>query len=192
MMNNKVKRFIGSLMFNIMETIIIFFSGRLLDVSSNYIILVMIGFFFIRMLCGNAKHYNKWYRCMLWSLLVFLSLYSLSDLNIFVVIILTAFTAYVTSGKADIGDMYMWKNNDEPSKYQDIVDFIKYHPLDDSIYEFEQKLKRQDDVLYLVYKYRFIDNLTFKEIGERLDLSNPRIAEMLDKIAFAMRINCKI
>ena len=85
----------------------------------------------------------------------------------------------------------MWKNN-EPSKYQDIMDFVKYHPLDDAVYEFEERLKRQDDVLYLVYKYRFKENLTFKEIGERLDLSNPRIDEMLDKIAFAMRLNCKI
>lgn len=192
MMNNKVKRFIGSLMFNIMETIIIFFSGRLLDVSSNYIILVMIGFFFIRMLCGNAKHYNKWYRCMLWSLLVFLSLYSLSDLNIFVVIILTAFTAYVTSGKADIEDMYMWKNKGEPSKYQDIINFIKYHPLDDSIYEFERRLERQDNLTYLIYKYRFKDELSFREISERLDISDKDIVNNLDKIAFAMRINCKI
>lgn len=191
-MNNKVKRFIGSLIFNIIETLIIFFCGRLLNVSSNFIILVMVEFFFVRMLCGNAKHYNKWYRCMVWSLLVFLSLYSLSDLHIMIIIILTAFTAYITSGRADIGDMYMWKKNDEPSKYQDIINFIKYHPLDDSIHEFEQKLKREDNILYLVYKYRFIENLSFREIGDKLDLSSPRISEMLDKIAFAMRINCNI
>lgn len=105
----------------------------------------------------------------------------------------TYFTSKTTNNQEEIGKLFFgFKNNGEPSKYQDIVDFIKYHPLDDSIYEFEQKLKRQDDVLYLVYKYRFIDNLTFKEIGERLDLSNPRITEMLDKVAFAMRINCKI
>lgn len=191
-MNNKVKRFIGSLIFNIIETLIIFFCGKLLGISANFIILVMVEFFFVRMLCGNAKHYNKWYRCMVWSLLVFLSLYSLSDLHIIIIIILTAFTAYITSGKADIEDIYMWKNNNEPSKYQDIINFIKYHPLDDSIHEFEQKLKREDNILYLVYKYRFIENLSFKEIGGKLDLSSPRISEMLDKIAFAMRINCNI
>lgn len=191
-MNNKVKRFIGSLIFNIIETLIIFFCGRLLNVSSNFIIFIMVEFFFVRMLSGNAKHYNKWYRCMLWSLLVFLSLYSLSDLNIFVIIILTAFTAYVTSGKADIEDMYMWKNKGEPSKYQDIINFIKYHPLDDSIYEFERRLERQDNLTYLIYKYRFKDELSFREISERLDISDKDIVNNLDKIAFAMRINCKI
>ena len=190
-MNNKIKKNLGSLFFNILETLVIFFSGRVLEVSSQYILFVMFCFFITRLVCGNAKHYNKWYRCMIWSLLVFLSLYSLSKMHIVLVIMLTVFTALISSGKADIEDVYMWKNN-EPSKYQDIMDFIKYHPLDDSIYEFEEKLKRQDDVLYLIYKYRFKENLTFKEIGERLDLSNPRIDEMLDKIAFAMRLNCKI
>lgn len=191
-MNDKIKRNIGSLIFNIIETIIIYLVGIICGVSSNYIILVMVGFFFVRMLCGNTKHYNKWYRCMIWSLLVFLSLCSLSDLPILVVIVLTAFTAYVTSGKADLGDMYMWKSNNEPSKYQDIVDFIKYNPLSDAIYDFERKLERQDGLTYLVYKYRFKDNLSFSEISDKLDMPNVRIVEILDKVAFAMRINCKI
>lgn len=191
-MNDKIKRNIGSLIFNIIETIIIYLVGRIFGVSSNYIILVMVEFFFVRMLCGNAKHYNKWYRCMIWSLLVFLSLYSLSNLHILVVIIMTAFTAFITSGKADIGDMCMWKNNNEPSKYQDIIDFIKYNPLSDAIYDFEQKLEKQDVLTYLIYKYRFKDNLSFSEISKRLDMPNIRIVEILDKVAFAMRINCKI
>ena len=191
-MNDKVKRNIGSLIFNIIETLIIFFSGRILGVESQFIIFIMFIFFITRMVCGNVKHYNKWYRCMLWSLLVFLSLYSLSNLNVILVVLLTVFTAYITSGRADIDDMYMWKNNNEPSKYQDVIDFIKYHPLDDSIHDFEERLKRQDNLLYMVYKYRFIDNLTFREMEDRLDISDKRIVEMLDKIAFAMRLNCKI
>ncbi len=186
------KRFIGSLLFNLMETAIIFFAGKLLYVPSSIIILCMAVFFFTRLLCGNAKHYNKWYRCMVWSLLVFLSLYSLSQLNIWLIIILTAFTGYVTSGRADISDMYMWKNNGEPSKYQDIIDYIKYHPLDNDLYDFENRLKQQDALLYMVYKYRFKDALTFKEIEEKIDISDKRITEMLDKVAFAMRMNLKI
>lgn len=191
-MDNKTKRNIRSLIFNIIETLVIFFCGRILGITSEFIIFIMFLFFITRMCCGNAKHYNKWYRCMLWSLLVFLSLYSLSDLNIILILLLTIFTAFISSGKADINDSYMWKNSGEPSKFQDIVDFIKYHPLDDSINDFEERLKRQDNLLYMVYKYRFIDNLTFKQIEEKLDISDKRIAEMLDKIAFAMRINCKI
>lgn len=185
------KKMIGSLIFNVIETAIIFFTGRLLGVTSETIVLNMIVFFFTRLLCGNAKHYNKWYRCMLWSLLVFLSLYSLSDLNIWIIVTLTAFTGYVTSGKADIADIYFWKNSGEPSKYQDVVEYIKYHPVDKNLMDFEEALKRQDNLLYLVYKYRFKDGLSFKEIENKIGISDKRITEMLDKIAFAMRITLK-
>lgn len=70
--------------------------------------------------------------------------------------------------------------------------YIKHHPLDNAIYEFEKKLERQDNLAYLIYKYRFKDNLTFNEIEERLDMPTPRISEMIDKIVFAMRIDLKI
>ena len=54
--------------------------------------------------------------------------------------------------------------------------------------EYEEKLKSQDNLTYLIYKYRFKDKMTFSQIGERLDLENPRIAEKLDQIAFSFRI----
>ena len=86
----------------------------------------------------------------------------------------------------------MWNNNGEPSKYQDIINFIKYNQLDDRLIEFENKLKNMDSVEYLVYKYRFKENRTFAEIREILDMENPRIVEKLDKIALAIRIYCRI
>ena len=108
------------------------------------------------------------------------------------ILLFTAFTAFIVSGRADVTDICMWKNNGESSKYQDVMDYIKYHPLDNAIYEFEKKLERQDNLAYLIYKYRFKDNLTFNEIEERLDMPTPRISEMIDKIVFAMRIDLKI
>jgi hypothetical protein len=81
---------------------------------------------------------------------------------------------------------------DEPSKYQDIINFIKYNSLDDRLLEFEKKLQATNSLEYLIYKYRFKDNKTFSEIGELLDLDNPRIVEKLDKIAFAIRLYCGI
>lgn len=54
------------------------------------------------------------------------------------------------------------------------------------------KPKATNSLEYLIYKYRFKDNKTFSEIGELLDLDNPRIVEKLDKIAFAIRLYCGI
>ena len=96
------------------------------------------------------------------------------------------------TGRSNINDMYLWKNNGEPSKYEDIIEFIKYHELDDKLIEFEDKIKNRNNLEYLIYKYRFKENKTFGEISELLDIDNPRIVEQLDKIAFAIRLYCGI
>ncbi len=185
-----MKNKIGSLIFNIAETILIFMIGKILEVNNNIIILIMGVFFVSRLLYGKPKHYNKWYRCCVWSCLVFTSLFAITDLDILAILILTTFTALITSGKADIKDVYMWKGRE--SKYQDIIDYIKYNPLADDLLEFENKLKKTDSMLYMLYKYRFKDEKTFTEISELLKIETNRITELLDKIAFAMRMYCKI
>lgn len=96
------------------------------------------------------------------------------------------------TGKSNIEDMYLWKNDGEPSKYQDVADFVKYNEFDSTLLEFESKLKEKSSVDYLVYKYRFKENKTFVEISELLDMDGPRVAERLDKVSFAIRLYCKI
>lgn len=190
MKDTKVLNFVKILIFNIVETIIIFLLGNIFNVDVNIRIMFMITFFIIRMLIGSPKHYNKAYRCCLWSSLVFLSLYSLSSLDLLATILLTIFTGFISTGKADISEMYMWKGKD--SKYKDIEEYIKYNEFDDKLIEFEKKLKEQDNLLFLIYKYKFKENMTFSEITGRLLLDSPRIAEKLDKIALSIRIYCGI
>ena len=184
------KKFWVSLFFNILETIIIYMIGLIFKVSHNEIIVIMITFFFTRLLCGKPKHFATWYRCFVWSLLVSTSLFALTDLHIFVILLLSAFTGYLSTGKADINDMYMWKG--KSSKNKDVEEYIKYHPLDDKLLEFENKLKQQDNLSYLLYKYRYKENLSFTEIADKIDLDTPRVSEQIDKIAFSLRIYCGI
>ena len=44
----------------------------------------------------------------------------------------------------------------------------------------------------MLYKYKFKENKTFAEISEILEIESNRITELLDKIAFTMRMYCKI
>lgn len=184
------KKFLLILMFNIVETLVIFMIGLILKVSPNIIIILMIIFFLTRMFCGQPKHYNKWYRCFVWSALTFTSVYALTNLDLLANILLTIFTAFIVTGRADINDLYQWKGRN--SNYSDIDEFIKFNEFDDKLIEFENKLKGKDNILYLLYKYRFKENYTFNEIYEKTGLENPRIAEKLDKIAFSLRIYCGI
>lgn len=184
------KKFLFSLFFNIIETIIIFMIGLIFNLNASFIIVLMVTFFLTRLLCGQPKHYNKWYRCFVWSLLTFTSVYALTDLHIIVTILLTIFAGFIATGRADINDLYQWKG--KSSKYSDIEEYIKYNSMNDTLLEFERKLKAQDNLLFLLYKYRFKENLTFAEISEKLDLDNPRIVEKLNTIAFSIRIYCGI
>jgi len=185
----KTKKFIFGLLFNIAETILIFMIGKMLQLQTSYIILIMLVFFVSRLIYGNPKHYNKWYRCCIWSSLVFTSLFVLTNLDLLAIILFTTFTALISSGKADVTDVYMWKN---VSKYQDVMDFIKYNEFSDELISFENKLKNADNLTYMLYKYKFKENRTFEEISQLLDIETNRITEKLDKIDFAIRIYCKI
>lgn len=184
------KKFLFSLFFNIIETIVIFMIGLIFKLSPSLIIILMLVFFFTRLLCGQPKHYNKWYRCFLWSTLTFTSVYALTGLHIIATILLTIFAGFIATGRADIQDLYQWKG--KSTKYSDIEEYIKYNSMNDTLLEFERKLKEQDGLLFLLYKYRFKENLTFAEISEKLDLENPRIVEKLNTIAFSIRIYCGI
>lgn len=187
----KWKNLVSTLIFNVAETLIILLSGLSLRIEMKYVLLVMLVFMISRGFFGKALHFKTWYRCLIWSTLIMLSLFVLLKVDFTVSILFAVFSAFIMTGKSNIGDMYLWNNGGEPSKYADIVDFIKYHSFDNNLIEFEEKLKAMDTVEYLVYKYRFKDGKTFSEISELLDMDNPRIVEELDKVAFAIRIYCK-
>ena len=188
----KFKKILPSIIFNIVETIIILLIGIVLDLPINYILIVMLTFVISRGCFGKALHFKTWYRCLIWSALIMLSLFVILKLDLILCILFTIFSAFIMTGKSNINDMYLWKNSGENSKYQDIIDFIKYNELDTRLLEFEEKIKKRNNLEYLIYKYRFKDGKTFAEMSELLDMETPRIVEYLDKIAFALRLYCGI
>lgn len=182
----------GTLFFNVAETLVIFLIGKSLRLPITNILLVMITFMISRGFFGKALHFKTWYRCLIWSSLIMLSLFVLLKIDLVLSIVFAIFSAFIMTGKSNINDMYLWKNGDEPSKYQDIIEYIRYNELDDKLLEFEEKIKKRNNLEYLIYKYRFKESKTFSEISELLNMDNPRIVEQLDKIAFAIRLYCGI
>lgn len=188
----KFKYIFGSLIFNIGETILIFLVGKLLNLPTSYIIIVMLSFMISRGFFGQALHFKTWYRCLIWSCLILLSLFLVLKIDLKISILFTIFSAFIMTGKSNINDMYLWKGTNENSKYYDIEEYIKYHDFDKELIEFEENLQRKDKVLFVLYKYRFKEHKTFSEISNLLDIETNRITNELDKIAFGIRIYCKI
>ena len=191
-MKETTKRKIKSLIFNIVETIIIILIGQLLNLPINFIISIMMTFLISRCFFGKTMHFKTWYRCLVCSLTLMLSLFLILKIDLKLSILFTVFGALIMTGRANINEMYLWKPKDE-GKYKDIEEYVKYNLTNSKLIEFEENLKRTDDVLYAIYKYRFKNGESFNEISKKLDnMETARIVEKLDQIALAIRIHCGI
>lgn len=182
----KLKYYLPSIIFNIAEVLVIFLAGKLLGLRLEIMLLIFGMFVTVRISIGGALHYKSPYKCAIWSLLIFLSLFVLAHVNLLTSLIMAIFCAYVLTTNGNIQDGLMWKGKE--TKYADIDEYIKYNSMETKLIEYEEKLKKQDNLTYLIYKYRFKDKMTFSQMSERLDLENPRIAEKLEQIAFSFRI----
>lgn len=182
----KIKYYLPSIIFNLAEISIIFLAGKMMGIKLGIMLLIFTIFVMIRISIGGAMHYKSPYKCAIWSLLVFLSLFVLTNVGFGVSIIMAIFCAFILTTRGDINDAFMWKGKD--TKYADIEEYIKYNSMETKLIEYEEKLKNQDNLTFLIYKYRFKDKMTFSQISERLELENPRIVEKLNEIAFSFRI----
>lgn len=185
-------KIVSSFIFNIAETIVIILIGKFKNLPLSNILIVILTFLISRGCFGNTLHFKTWYRCLIWSTLIMLSLFLFLKIDLILSILFAVFSAFIMTGKSNIEDMYLWKPQNE-SKYKDIEEYIKYNFTNPALLNFEDNLKRRDDLLFLIYKYRFKEHLTFNEISEKLNgMENPRIVESLNQIALAMRISCGI
>ena len=187
----KVLYYLPSIIFNLAESLVIILIGFWLNLSTKEILMILLLFSITRMRLGGAMHYKDWYKCLIWSTLVFLSLFVVAHTGMILSIIMTVFCAYILTGKGNINDTFLWKGNN--TKYSDIEEYIKFNSLSDELIQFEKKLKDTDNLSFLIYKYRFKEKLTFAEISDKLNgLDNPRISEKLENIAFSLRLYCGI
>ncbi len=198
-MNNTLKLilyWLPSILFNIVETIIVFTIGIFMKVSVVEILYGMIVFQIVRQLVKEDKHYKNVFKCLLWSTLVFISIFLLSKINILFYTIGCAFSAYILSGKADVQKdeesnknkkenvgMYLWKRSIDDSKYKFIEEYIQENENSERIKDFEEALNNIDSEYYKIYKLRFYDNRTLKYIANELNISSTaRVTEKLDNI----------
>lgn len=199
--NKKLEKFLAVLVEALEFTFIMCISVNLLHVSLKDSLIILLVFFITKFSIGQHKHYkiveyfdSGWRRCFFWTTALILSMAMTSKMGLFIGILFTIFTTFIISGRADIEDLTMgYKTRKEDGKYYDIEEYIKYNLVNSRLIEFEENLKRTDDLLYLIYKYRFKDHLSFSKISERLNyMENVRIVEKLDQIALAIRIHCGI
>lgn len=169
----KVKYIISSLIFNIAETILIYLIGRLLGLPINEIIIIMLSFMISRGFFGNALHFKTWYRCLIWSSLILLSLFLILKVDLKVSILFTIFSAFIMTGKSNIKDMYLWSGRS--SKYDALKDFVSLSPNNPIILEHEEYWRKNYFTRYKIFKSYFRNNDSYDEIRETENLPDNTI-----------------
>lgn len=161
---DKLKKILPTLIFNIVETLIIFMCGIALNLEIKYVLVIMLTFMISRGFFGKALHFKTWYRCLIWSTFIMLSLFVLLKVDLILSILFALFSAFIMTGKSNIKDMYMWTG--KISKYDALKDFVAISPNHPILLEHEEYWRRNYPIRYEIFKMYFRENKTYQEIAD--------------------------
>ena len=160
---DKLKKILPTLIFNIVETLVIFMCGIVLNLEIKYVLVIMLTFMISRGFFGKALHFKTWYRCLIWSTFIMLSLFVLLKVDLILSILFAIFSAFIMTGKSNIKDMYMWTG--KVSKYDALKDFVSISPNHPILLEHEEYWRKNYPIRYEIFKMYFRENKTYQEIA---------------------------
>lgn len=160
---DKLKKILPTLIFNIVETLVIFMCGVALNLEIKYVLTIMLTFMISRGFFGKALHFKTWYRCLIWSTFIMLSLFVLLKVDLILSILFAVFSAFIMTGKSNIKDMYMWTG--KVSKYDALKDFVAISPNHPILLEHEAYWRKNYPVRYEIFRMYFRENKTYQEIA---------------------------
>lgn len=166
-----------------------FFSVSVLKALSIFFV-----FLVSSLIIGGKMHFKPWYQCAFWSFHLLIGLFYIYTNDIFLAYLMCIIFAFLLSHKADIRiSMFAWSPKGQ-SKYQREFDYIKnYRAIKDSvILDFEAWQEKDDPFLYRIYKYIFLERLSWEQTSKLVDVDCKRLEVPIDKIASNIRSYCKI
>lgn len=161
---NKLKKSLPTLIFNVVETLIIFMCGLALNLEMKYILVIMLTFMISRGFFGKALHFKMWYRCLIWSTFIMLSLFVLLKVDLVISILFAIFSAFIMTGKSNICDMYLWTG--KMSKYDALKNFIAISPNHPILLEHEEYWRKNYPMRYEIFQLYFRENQTYEYIAK--------------------------
>lgn len=187
---NKIKQYLPSVIFNLIEFFLIFLLGTLSKVSIEKMIFLCILFVMVRTGCEKPMHYKSPILCIIWSTLVFESFFLLTKVNMPIAMIFTIFEAMILTKRGDIKEIFMYRDI-QSSKYREMKEYINLEKDSLEIINFEKILKdidiqykeRYKASFFTIYELYFKQGKSFKNIIESTKLyDNHAVTEVLDII----------
>ena len=122
---------------------------------------------------GKALHFKDWYRCLVWSALIMLSLFLIIHVDLTLSILFAIFSAFIMTGKSNINDMYLWSGN--KSKYNALIDFVAMSPNHKILLDHEEYWRVNYPIRYEIFNLYFRERKTYQEIMTIKDLSETNL-----------------
>lgn len=109
-------------------------------------------------------------------------------LGTLIVCLSTYFTSEITNIQEGKGKLFWgFKNNGEPSKYDKLIEYLKFNILSDEYIKAEELLKKVVETKqFLIYKRIFIDKHTWSSVEDEFDVNRLYISKTLDQCYFYM------
>lgn len=168
--------YLPNILFNVSEIFVIFLIGIVLNVSIEYILIIFISFILNKVIFGKSMHYKDWYLCLIWSILLFISFYLLSKVDIKIAVFFTS-TYVFFSNRTNIKDLdklFFWGGN---SLNNEVFDWVKFNQNNEKLLKYEKQLKDTDGKKYAIFKYRFREFKTYRNIAKIMGIDEQRISD---------------
>jgi hypothetical protein len=168
--------YLPNILFNVFEILVIFMIGIVLNVSIKYILVIFISFILNKVIFGKSMHYKDWYLCLIWSVILFISFYLLSKIDIKIAVFATS-TYVFFSQKTNIKDLdkiFFWGGN---ALNQQVFDWVKFNRNNKKLLEYEKHLKENDKRKYYIFVYRFKELKSYSEIAKLMDIDAQRVSD---------------
>lgn len=168
--------FLPNILFNFFEIAVIFFVGIVFNVKIEHILAIFTAFVLNKVIFGKSMHYRDWHLCLIWSVLLFISFYLLSKVDIKLAIIFTS-TYVFFCNKTNIKDLdklFFWGGN---ILNQEVFEWVKYNQNNVKLREYENNLKINDKKKYYIFEYRFREFKSYSDISKIMDIDIQRISD---------------
>lgn len=148
--------------------------------------MILFVFTVTRLSLGQAKHYKKWQLCLVWTTAVFTSLFFIAKAHMIICMLMSAFSALIVSGRANLRDMFMWRA--QPNS--DVYEWCRFNPTDERLDDIADYCKSMNGLMFDVFKLCFIEQRPWSEVADILGIDTPRISPIAASIAHVIRANC--
>lgn len=184
--------YLPSILFNLFEIAVIIVMGLVFDVKIEHILAIFSAFVLNKMLFGKSMHYKDWYLCLIWSVLLFVSYYLMSKIDVIIALVSTINFVFFTNHTdiKNLDKLFFWSGNE---LNQSVYEWVKFNQDNAKLKEYENNLKKTDKRKYFIFVYRFKEFKSFSEIAKLMETDAQRISEEIKIIShfieYSIRLN---